>query len=156
MKETRQDAIDRLHVGTLLAGCGFMTYGLVTVITQHVQRASPGIGVWMRIDGQQAVLIGLIMIASGIAAGWSCYLKRAIDIFPNWKKRIYLVSIVLVLIMLLSNAMLFTPGIADKLRPVLFVSCMISVVALAIRVHSLLKKRIKQEIGQPGGGEERR
>jgi len=108
------------------------------------------------LDGRQAVMIGLIMIVMGIAAGWSCYLKRAIDIFPDWKRRIYLGSIVLVLIMLLSNAMLFAPGIVEKLRTALFVSCMISVVALAIRVHSLLRKRIRQESGQPGGGEERR
>jgi len=143
MKETRQVSIDRLHVSTLLAGLFFMTYGLATVITQHVQRNA------VCLDGRQAVMIGLIMIVMGIAAGWSCYLKRAIKIFPDWKGRIYLVSAALILSICLSNAVLFAPGIAETLRTALFVTCMFSAIACAVRFHALFKKRARQESGQP-------
>ena len=150
MKETRQESIERLRLSALFAGCLFMSFGINTILSQHYQRASPGIGVWMNINGNQAVLTGLCMVAMGAVAGWLFYFGRASNIFPNWKRRLEFAAVALTSIMLFANTMLFTSKLGDALRMGVFVSCMMFVAIGSFCIHGTLKKRINNEKANKG------
>ncbi len=148
MNETRKEAIERLSVAGLLVSCLCLPYGIITIVSQHAQRSSPGIGVWVSINGGQAVMLGVVVIVIGILAGWTSYLKRAEFIYPDWTVRIRIVSGTLMLILAAPNLLGFISGIAGMWRVTLLLGSIIVGSVLALLFHESMKNRIRNERGQ--------
>lgn len=148
MKETRKEATERLSIAGLLVSCLCLPDGVITIISQHAQRSSPGIGAWVKVDGGQAVMLGVVLIVIGILAGWTSYLKRAEAIYPDWTLRIRIVAGTLLLILVVPPLLGFMSGAAGIWKKTILLGSIISGSVLALSFHALMKRRIINESGQ--------
>jgi len=89
MRETKQEAIQRLRYGYLARACLFGFLGTDLILSQHYERWSPFVGVWMVIDGSQAILLGMSHNLLAAAIAWFGYLKRVFLLLPSWKWATY-------------------------------------------------------------------
>jgi len=133
--------MDRLEVASFLAACILLPSALDDIASRHAAYHS------VSIDGGQAVMAGLTMVAMGIYAGWSCYLKRAITLFPDWAVRLRLIAVILLLILALPAMVRFVPW-SSLVFPVVFLGSMVVGVVVGLLIHRAIKNRIRKEADQ--------
>ena len=141
MNEAAGDKRGKVTGGDLFAGVLTLWMGLNIVGRQEFTRSTFGIGVWLRLQGSQAALIGVLVALIGLSALWLGYIRRVNALLPRCKTVMRSVGLILVVMIaspIISDAFHLPMGIGTFIAYLSLVASLL----LSVVVHSLVREEI--------------